>query len=306
MASTKLAQRTRKSVRPRSAIDTVYQVIVYCGLTAFALLCVIPILHVVAVSLATRTEILSRGMMLWPREVTWGAYRTLFRSPTVMRGFLNSLIITVGGTSINLALTSTFSYGLSKTKMPGSRALNFIVVVSMLFPAGIIPLYLVMKSLGLLNTYLVLMLVMAINPFYCILMRNFFENVPDDMFDSAYIEGASEGRIYLAIALPLSKAALAAFTLFYAVFHWNSFFFALVFISKQKLLPIQVHLRNLIDTTSGSGYAQGFTSDVGLSQVTTLSLRMAVVVAVMIPILLLYPFLQKHFAKGVMLGSVKG
>jgi putative aldouronate transport system permease protein len=297
---------TRRKVRRTGAGDFIYHLVVYGGLTLFSVLCLIPIVHVIAVSIAPRTEVLSRGMMLWPKEVTWGAYQTLFRSSVVMRGFLNSLIITVGGTTINLILTSTFSYGLAKTKMPGSRALNFLVVVSMLFPAGIIPLYLVMNTLGLLNTYLVLMLVLAINPFYCILMRNFFENVPADMFDSAYMEGASEGRIYLRIALPLSKAAIAAFTLFYAVFHWNSFFFALVFISDQELLPIQVHLRNLIDSTSGSGYAQGFSSDIGLSQVTSLSLRMAVVVAVMVPILLLYPFLQKHFAKGVMLGSVKG
>jgi putative aldouronate transport system permease protein len=245
-------------------------------------------------------------MLLWPSEPTVGAYRTLFLSSTVMRGFLNSLIITVGGTTINLVLTSTFAYGLAKPRMPGSRALNFVVVLSMLFPAGIIPLYLVVRSLGLINTYFSLMIVLAINPFYCILMRNFFENVPEDMFDSAYIEGASEGRIYFRIALPLSRAAIAAFTLFYAVYHWNSFFFALVFISKQELLPIQVFLRNLIATSTGSGFAHGFSSDVGLEQVTSLSLRMAVVTTVMIPILLLYPFLQKHFAKGVMLGSVKG
>lgn len=298
--------RGTSRLRRASTADIGYQLVVYAALIGFSVICLIPIVHVVAVSLATRTEILSRGMMLLPREITWGAYRTLFRSSSVMRGFLNSVIITVGGTTINLFLTSTFSYGLAKSRMPGSRAFNFIVVLSMLFPAGIIPLYLVMKTLGLLNTYLVLMLVLAINPFYCILMRNFFENVPEDMFDSAYIEGASEGRIYVSIALPLSKAAIAAFTLFYAVFHWNSFFFALVFISKQELLPIQVFLRNLIATETGSGYAQGFSSDVGLSQVTSLSLRMAVVVAVMIPILVLYPFLQKHFAKGVMLGSVKG
>ena len=301
MATARISRRLSRT----SIADVVYQGFVYLGLVLFSLICLIPVIHVVAVSLATRNEIVTRGMMLWPREVTWGSYRTLFASSSVMRGFLNSFIITVGGTAINLVLTSTFSYGLAKKRMPGVQAFNFIIVVSMLFPAGIIPLYLVMKSMDLLNTYLALMLVLAINPFYCILMRNFFENVPEDMFESAYIEGASEGRIYLNIAIPLSKAAIAAFTLFYAVFHWNSFFFALIFISKQELLPIQVFLRNLIDA-AGSGYAQGFSSDIGLSQVSSLSLRMAVVVAVMIPILILYPFLQKHFAKGVMLGSVKG
>jgi ABC-type glycerol-3-phosphate transport system permease component len=173
----------------------------------------------------------------------------------------------------------------------------------MLFPPGIIPLYLVVRSMGLLNTLWSLMLPLGIDAYFCILMRNFYESLPDELFESAEIEGAAEWQVYWRIALPLSKAGLAAITLFYAVLNWNSFFHAMMFISKQDLWPIQIWLQNLINTS----YLQGFSSEAsGFNEVAPKAVQMAVVMVSMVPILLIYPFLQKHFSKGILLGSVKG
>jgi putative aldouronate transport system permease protein len=284
--------------------DVSYDAVKWLLVVSFTLVCVLPFVHVLGISLMTQKEALRGADRLWPVEgLTLQAYRTIFATRNIARGLINSVYITALGTAISMVLTTTFAYGLASRTLPGNRMLNFLVFIAIVFKGGIVPLYIVVKTLGLLNTYWSLVLPLAMNPFWVILMRNFFESLPSDLFESARLDGAPEMTVYARIVLPLSKAALAAISLFYAVFNWNAFFNALMFITDAGKWPIQVWLQQLISDQSMTGMS----AEAGaFEDVMPVTMRMAVVVVATVPILLLYPFLQKHFAKGVMLGAVKG
>jgi putative aldouronate transport system permease protein len=285
--------------------DLVYDVVKYATLILITIACVLPFIHVVGVSLMPQADAIRSTAILWPKKIDLRAYNVIFGTKNIMLGLRNSALITILGTATSLLVTSTFAYGLSKPRMPGARFFSGTLVFTMLFNGGIIPLYLTVKALGLMDTFASVILVAAMQPFWTILMRNFFEQLPAELFESAELEGASEWTIYWRIALPLSKAAMAAFTLFYAVNFWNEFFHALMFISKPAMWPIQVWLREMIVNASQVGLSQaGVDMDQRMQAPATM--QMAVVVVSTLPILFVYPFLQKHFTKGVMLGSVKG
>lgn len=299
-----LTRRRRATLQPTSA-DLLYDAVRLLVLALFTTACVLPFIHVVGVSLMPQREALRSTAIIWPRTIELQAYRVIFRSRNILRGIRNSVYYTVAGTTVSLLLTSTFAYGLSKERLPGSRFLNAAVVFTMMFSGGLIPLYLLVRTIGLLNTYASVIFTLAINPFWCILMRNFFESLPAELFESAEMEGASEWTVYYRIAVPLSKAAMAAFTLFYAVRFWNEFFHAMMFITDTSKWPIQVWLREMIVNASQVGLTRA-EADLEETVRAPATMQMAIVVVATVPILLVYPFLQKHFAKGVMLGSVKG
>ncbi len=217
-----------------------------------------------------------------------------------MRAFNNAVVITVTGTAINIAMTSLMAYGLSKTWLKGRRALNFMVLFTMIFSGGMIPTYLVIKELGLLNSYWALYLNTAIAPFNLIVMRSFFQNIPSELEEAARIDGCSELRLFWRIVLPLSMPAVATFTLFYAVFNWNTYFFAILFINDSADWPLQVFLRQMLIVTTSD-----MQTDSGGFHYTP-AVKMAAVIITALPLLAIYPFMQKYFNKGMMLGSVKG
>jgi putative aldouronate transport system permease protein len=281
----------------------VYDLVRWTVMVGFALLCVLPFLNIIAVSLTPSIEYTRNPLIIWPQEPTLDAYRQIMSSSRIFRSVINSVYITVLGTVTSLFLTSTFAYGLSKQGMPGRTVFGTIVIVAMLFGPGIIPLYVVVRGLGLINTYWSVILSLAIQPFYCVLMRNFFENIPKDIMESAYMEGASERRILWSIVLPLSKAAIAVFTLFYSVFFWNEFFRPLMFLNDPDMWPIQVWLREIVINSSDMRMRA---DDVDNIQMVPEIVKNAVVVVATLPILFVYPFLQKHFAKGLLIGAVKG
>jgi putative aldouronate transport system permease protein len=297
--------RTITTISDRRYADLTYDVVRMSILVLFTISCFLPFIHVLGISLMPQRQALKSTAIIWPAKIDLTAYKVIFQTRKIMQGLKNSLIITVTGTIISLVVTSSFAYGLSKQKMPGHRFFNGLLVFLMMFHGGIIPLYLVVKTIGLLNSYFSVIFALAINPFWCILMRNFFEQLPQELFENAEIEGASEVAVYTKIVLPLSRAAMAAFTLFYAVMFWNRFFYALMFISDDDKWPIQVWLREMIvnEAAVGLSPADREMEDAVRAPVT---MQMAVVITATVPILLVYPFLQKHFAKGVMLGSVKG
>ena len=281
----------------------IYDSLRWVVMVGFALLCLFPFFNILAVSLTPTIEYIKNPLIIWPREATLDAYRQILNSNYIFRSILNSFLITGLGTVSSLFFTATFAYGLSKRRLPGRTIFGTLVIIAMLFGPGIIPLYVVVRGLGLINTYWSVILSLAIQPFYCVLMRNFFENIPKDIMESAYIEGAPERRILVSIVLPLSKAAVAVFTLFYAVFFWNEFFRPLMFLNDSELWPIQVWLRELVINSSD---LQMSSDEVGHIQMEPAIIKNAVVVVATVPILLLYPFLQKHFAKGILIGAVKG
>ncbi|MFB6551125.1 carbohydrate ABC transporter permease [Streptomyces sp. NPDC056405] len=267
-------------------------------------LVVFPFLLVVSTSLASRQEITRNGgFVLWPTDPTLSAYTTVLSGGVVSRAVLVSLGVTLVGTVFSLTATVLTAYGLSRRGTWGQRPLLMVVLLTFLFTPGIIPSYLMVKQLGLLNTYASLILPTAISAFNVIIVRGFFQSIPGELIDSARIDGAGEWRILATIVLPLSKAVVAVVGLFYAVGYWNSFFTALLYLSDSDKWPLQLVLRSyVLQGAPLGGLDTGATEALPPQQ----AIQMAVVVLAIIPILCVYPFVQRHFTKGVLTGAVKG
>ncbi|AEI40540.1 carbohydrate ABC transporter permease [Paenibacillus mucilaginosus] len=274
-------------------------------LLAFALITVIPFIYVIAGSFATQKELLQRGFILFPTEYTLDAYKYIFSTPTLVRSLLVTVYITVVGTLINIFFTCMMAYPLARKDMDFRKPILMLVVFTMLFGGGMIPTFLVVKQLGMINTYWSLLIPGAISAFNLIIMRNFFQQLPDGLEESAKIDGCNDLGIFFRIVLPLSLPAIATFSLFYAVGHWNTFFGAVLYINDHTKWPIQVLLRQIVILASG-GVGDSSSMEADFVAPPEQSVKMAVIVVSTLPILLVYPFLQKHFAKGVLLGSVKG
>ncbi|WP_039076153.1 carbohydrate ABC transporter permease [Bacillus sp. MSP13] len=264
---------------------------------------ILPFLYIIAGSFATEAELARRSFFIFPKTFTLDAYKYVFSTPTFIRSMGVSIFITVVGTAVQLFFTFTMAYPLAKRHVKGRNLLLNLVIFSMLFSGGMIPTYLVVKSLGLLDTYWALILPMAINPFNLIIIKNFFQQLPRELEESAKIDGCSEIGVFWRIALPLSKPVIATFALFYAVGIWNDFFHALLYINDSAKWPLQMVLRQVtilsdLTATNGDTMQNTVPPEQGI--------KLAVIVIATLPILAVYPFLQKHFAKGMLIGSVKG
>ncbi len=260
-----------------------------------------PFLHIVAKSFSSEAYVLAKDVVLWPKGFTLSSYSYVLGNPRFIRAFGVSVYVTCLGTTINMILTIITAYALSKSRMPGKRILMFLYVFTMMFSGGLIPTYLLVRGVGLVNKLWALMLPGAIIPFNMIILKNFFMSIPDSLEESAVIDGASQMKILLRIYVPLSLPALATVSLFYAVGHWNQYFAALIYISNRALYPLQLYLREIIIEEG----AQLVDAE-ALMDVAPISVRGATIVAATIPILLVYPFIQKYFVKGVLIGAVKG
>lgn len=263
---------------------------------------VLPLIHIIAQSLSNNAAINAGKVSLWPVGFTLGSYKLILQDPTIWLGFRNSVIITVFGTLINLFMTTTLAYPLSRPEYLFRKSILVMVLFTLIFSAPLIPNYLLVKQLGLLNTLWALMLPMAISAFNLFVMRSFFLNIPSELLDSARIDGCGEFRILWNIVLPLSKPAMATMGIMYAVGHWNRYAEAVFYIDHRNWIPLQVRLREIVFTD------QMGQSDVSSELMLLLSpegIKMAVIVVATIPILCVYPFLQKHFIQGMMVGSVK-
>jgi putative aldouronate transport system permease protein len=285
--------------------ERLFDVFNYLFLTLFALVTVLPFVYIIAGSFATEIELIQRKFFLFPRNPSLSAYQYIFSSDTLFRSIGNSVIITVFGTLTNLVFTLSMAYALSRRDLMGRNFVMNLVIFSMLFSGGMIPGYLVVKELGLLNTYGAVILPGAISAFNLIVIKNFFQNLPPGLEEAARIDGCSDIGVLWRIVLPLSKPIIATFGLFYAVGHWNNFFSAMMFLNDSKMWPLQVMLREIVMLSQVAvGDLSAF--DPEFVEPPDQAVKMAVIVVGTVPILLVYPFLQKHFAKGVLLGSIKG
>ncbi|WP_170318898.1 carbohydrate ABC transporter permease [Allorhizocola rhizosphaerae] len=267
-------------------------------------LVLVPFLGVVSTSLADQVQVInSGGFVLFPDNPNLNAYRSIFAGGVVTRAVLISVIITVVGTAISLASTAMLAYALSRPGSLAHQPLLMVVLMSLLFTPGIIPSYLMVKQMGMLNSLWALIIPTAVSGFNVIVMRAFFMELPAELIESARIDGASETRILLRVVLPLSKAVLAVIGLFYAVGYWNAFFNAMLYINDNDKWPLQLILRTYVVNNAMLGTDQLGTSEALPPQQ---SIQMAILVIALVPILLVYPFLQRHFAKGVLTGAVKG
>src|SRR5690625_2069559 len=273
-------------------------------LTLISLIMILPLIHVLAQSLSSSTAIDQGRVNLLPVEFTFDNYRYVFQDASIWRSIGITVFVTVFGTIFNLLATASLAYPLSRPELKGRKFLLLMVLFTMIFSAPLIPSFLVVQKLGLLNTIWALIFPTSISAFNLFVMRSFFINIPDELIDAARIDGMGEIRILFTVVLPLSKPALATLGIFYAVNHWNSYFQALMFIENPKLYPLQIKLRQMIVEDSFTNDPSGdFYSS--MIQTSPEGIKMATIVVATIPILLVYPFLQKHFIKGFMLGSLK-
>ncbi|GAA2982351.1 putative aldouronate transport system permease protein [Streptomyces sp. KhCrAH-43] len=261
-----------------------------------------PLVGVIGTSFASQSDIIrSSGLVLWPDHPTLDAYRTIFTGGVVSRALIVSVGITVFGTLASLLVTVGMAYGLSRREVTGSRFILMTALFTMLFNAGIIPNFLLVKGLGLYDTYAALVMPTLVSAFNLVVLRSFFMNLPEELYDAAKVDGAGDFRILVRVVLPLSKAVLAVISLFYAVTYWNAFFNSLLYLNDSDKWPLPMVLRTYV--LQGQSLDSASAGEVLAPQQ---AVQMAVLVIAVVPILCVYPFLQRYFTKGVLTGAIKG
>ena len=283
------------------------ELIIYAVLLLATAITLLPI-WIVFVRSFTPTHIISMyPALLWPIEPTLDAYEYIFGTPTLLRSFGVTVFITVVGTALNLIFTILAAYGLSKRELPGNGLLMGFIVFAMLFSAGIVPTFMVVRQAGLIDSVWALIIPSLVSAFNLILMRNYFWSVPPELEESAKMDGASDLRVLVTIVLPLSMPAIATIGLFYAVGHWNQFFGALFYINDNSKWPLQLLLRSIIIESNFQNMGSaGSWGEVRQKMINPENIKAATIVFATVPILMVYPFLQKYFVQGVKLGAIKG
>jgi len=273
-------------------------------LIIIALVCIYPFYYVLTLSVSDYMQMInSNSVVLFPRKITFAAYKLILTKQNIFRSLLNSVFYAVTGTGLSVLITLLTAYPLSKKNFVGRRFFMFIITVTFLFGAGMVPLFLVVKSMHIDNTIWSVILPFLISPWNLILTRTFFENIPSSLSQSAYIDGANEIQVLYSIILPLSLPIIATISLYYAVGYWNSYFWPMVFLNDKKLYPIQILLRDIV--IQGSMANERTSSSVS-EPVMSESIKGAVIIVATLPIITVYPFLQRYFLKGMMVGAIKG
>ena len=296
-----LAEKRTVTIGGRLKFEPLDAVILTVLLFLTALI-VFPFISVVAISFATQREALEARLLLFPTQPTIENYYRLFQDGRIWVGYRTTLTILFIGVPFNMFLTTSLAYGLSRLRFPGGRFFFFAILMTMLFSGGIVPLYLLMMQLGLINTIWSVILAYGVNTFYMIIMRTYFTTIPDSLIESAKLDGAGEWRILFRIVLPLSMPIIATIILFFSVDRWNEWFNAMIFIRRTHIVPLQLVLRNIVidsrivDTISMSGEWEVRFAD---------GMKMATIILTMLPIMCFFPFLQKYFVKGIMIGAIK-
>lgn len=284
--------------------NTVYTIIVYTIAIVAALLWVYPLIFVVSASLSSPEALLAGEVFLFPKGFTLAAYEYIFKSPNIMTGYRNTIFYSVFGTLYNMILTICAAYPLSRPNLKGKGFITAMMTFTMFFGGGMIPTYLNLRDLGLLDTPWVMFVPAAISVTNFIIMRNYFtQSVPAELIEAAHMEGASELQILTKIVLPLSKSILGVLTIYYMSGHWNSYFSAMIYLSKDELRPLQVFLRRVLIQGGMDGMSTGSTMTDSLIYET---LKYSIIVVSTLPMLVGYLLVQKSFKKGIMMGSLKG
>jgi len=297
--------RDMNSIRD-SGIDRAFTTFNYIILTCFTLSVLLPLIFIVSASLSSPQAVTGGRVTLWPVEFSLQGYKTIFEYKRVWIGFGNSLLYTFVGTIFNLVLTIMAGYPLSRRDLVGRRIVIAMFLFTMLFDAGLIPTFLVVKNLGLLNTRAAMILPTGVGVFNLLITITYFRTtIPDELLDAARIDGCNDFRFLIAIVLPLSRPVIAVLVLFYAVNHWNSYFNALIYLKDQDLFPLQLVLReilirNTVEPTLLND-VQELVAREGLREL----LKYSLIIVASVPVLIIYPFVQRHFVKGMLLGSVK-
>jgi putative aldouronate transport system permease protein len=270
------------------------------------ILVLVPLIYVIANSFSSASAVSAGRVFLWPVEPSLRAYKEALSDPQILQGYYNSLIYAVGGTFISVTLTIAIAYPLSRKTFFGRNVIMSLLLFTMLFSGGLIPTYLVVQDMGLLNTRWAMVIPSAIGVWQVIIARTFFRStIPDDLYEAAVLDGASDLRFLWSVVLPLSKPVIAVIALMYAIFQWNTYFDALIYLKDPGLYPLQIVLRNVLILNSATGSSNDLAQQLEQQQLANV-LKYALIVISSLPVLLIYPFIARHFTKGVMVGAVKG
>jgi len=281
--------------------DNTFRVFNYVFMTCFAIITLYPFWYVIMYSLSDPGVFVQNNLYLVPIEFTFKTYAYIIRQRLIYTGLLNSIFITAAGTVINLVVISMTAYPLSKERLKGKNYIFSFFLFTMLFNGGLVPTYLVVRAFNMIDSLWALIIPGALSIYYMLIMIKFFKGIPDSLFESAKLDGATEFFTLLKIVVPLSKASFAAIGLFCAVGHWNSYFQGLMYINTPEKFPLQVILYQMLSRSVNP-------NAIGIKEIiiTPVNVKMCAVVISLVPILMVYPFIQKHFMSGVLLGSVKG
>ena len=282
---------------------TIFDVLMYAFIAILAIICLYPFLNVIAYSFSGANAVLAQEVTWFPKDFTLAAYKNIFARPQIWIAMKVTVFVTLGGTALGLVLTTAAAYALSRDNLPGKTVFSGLILFTMYFSGGMIPTFLVVKNLGLYDTLWALVIPNAVNVFNFVIMRTFFRELPKELDEAAQIDGATEMQALFRIVLPLSVPIIATIGLFYAVQYWNDYFQSLLYIVDPDKFTLQLRLRQLLVTDLNSDVSNP--EGIG-NMVMTQSLKMATVAVATIPIIVVYPWLQKYFVKGMMLGSVKG
>ncbi|MDQ0899088.1 MULTISPECIES: carbohydrate ABC transporter permease [unclassified Paenibacillus] len=284
----------------RSRQDVIFEMVIITLLAIVGAAAVFPLLFVLSMSLTPYEVVIKNGgFVLLPKEITLFAYDYLFSKPAMPKAFMVNVMITVLGTLVNMILTVLLAYPLSRRNLRGRSLFLFLIVFTMMFNGGLIPTYFAVQSTGLLDTIWAMILPSAVWTFNLLIIKTFMEGLPQELFESARIDGAGEWRVLLQIAVPLSIPAMLTVGLFYVVGHWNEFFQAIMYVQDRDLQPLQVIVREILQATQNENINAEET-------LPTPTLQMAAVVMASAPVIVVYPLIQKHFTKGMLIGAIKG
>lgn len=292
---------------PRARRDRLFDIVNAAILVVLSLIVCYPLYFVVIASFSDPSKVQMGEVVLYPIGIQWDGYLQILQNSELWTGYGNTLLYTFFATILNLVLTLTAGFALSNRSLPGRKWIMRMLTFTMFFSGGMIPTYIVVRSLGLLNTRTVMILMGAVNVWNLILARSFFEGtIPTELRDAAFIDGCSYIRFFISIVLPVSGAIIAVLTVYYAVAHWNQYMNAIIYLRNRKLMPLQVFLRELLIDDQFNDSNVMMDEMAYLHAVKIMSMKYGVIIVSSLPVLVLYPFVQKYFVKGVMVGSVKG
>lgn len=283
--------------------DIAFSFVTYLFVGFIVLITLYPFIFVISCSISDSGAVARAEVWLWPKGINFDAYSRVVKDPKLWISYGNTIWVVVIGTVVNLFMTSTLAYALSRRRFSARRVLMMLITFTMFFSGGMVPSYLLVKELGMINSRWALVVPAAISTYNLIVTRTFFEGIPESLHEASVIDGANELQTLTRIFLPLSKPILATMTLFYAVSHWNSYFNAMLYLNKESLYPLQIYLRNVLIQYEAKEMMTDIIQDRdSISQ----TIRYATIMVSTLPILCVYPFVQKYFVKGVMIGAVKG
>ncbi len=304
------ARTERRQARARrireSRTDRMFMVCVYLLLTVFLAVVILPLIYIVASSFSSPEAVSSGRVLFWPVEFSLRGYEAVFENPQVLRGYANSLFYTVVGTLVSVVMTIAIAYPMSRKTLVGRNLVMSLILFTMLFTGGLIPTYLVVQQVGLLDTRWALIVPQAIGVWQVIIARTYFRTViPDELAEAAQLDGCGDLRFLWSVVIPLAKPMIAVVALMYAILQWNSYFDALIYLKNPDLFPLQLVLRNILILNTYSGGAIDASVVLQRQQLADL-LKYSLIVVASVPVLLIYPFVARYFTKGIMIGAVKG